>query len=142
MKNRIATRFARDTETRNISMALCLCASVVKKGFGSFAAKSLLGFSMLLAIGILQGCKYPEPAKVEQKDSRPSIGISGAPEGAVVFVDGLNMGPATRDNEEVKVLLVESGKHVVELKSADGRVLLSEEVFLSSSTRKILSYNP
>ena len=95
-----------------------------------------------IAAALLHGCSYPEPAKVEQKDMRPAIGISGAPEGSVLFVDGLNMGPATRDKEETNVLLVESGKHTVELKDADGQVLLSEEVFLSSSTTKILSYKP
>lgn len=104
--------------------------------------KFIIVLFLVLSACLLQSCKYPEPAKVEQKDSRPSIGISGAPAGAVIFVDGLEMGPATRDKEEVNVLLVESGKHVIELKSSGGEVLLSEEVFLSSSTRKIIPYNP
>jgi len=40
------------------------------------------------------------------------------------------------------VLLIESGKHFVEVKTADGKVLLSETLFLSSSTTKILTIQP
>lgn len=91
---------------------------------------------------LLQGCSYPEPAKVEQKDTRPAIGISGAPENSRLFVDGLDMGPAMKYDGTEGVLLVESGKHRIELKTAEGKVLHSEELFLSSSTTEIINYVP
>jgi hypothetical protein len=96
---------------------------------------------VLLAI-LAFGCKYPEPAEIQQKDSRPAIGVTGAPEGATLFVDGLDMGPASRYDGENNVLLVESGSHRVEVRAADGRVILSEEVFLSSSTTKVFRVQP
>ncbi len=96
---------------------------------------------VLLAV-LVQGCTYPDPAKVEQKDSRPAIGVSGAPESAVLYVDGLKMGMAIQYDGKENVLLVESGKHLVEVKSASGEVLLSETLFLSSSTTKILTIQP
>ncbi|NNJ70965.1 MAG: hypothetical protein HKP10_06715, partial [Kiritimatiellales bacterium] len=45
-----------------------------------------------LAAAFLQGCSYPEPASITQKDNRPAIGVSGAPKGAILLVDGLAMG--------------------------------------------------
>ena len=97
---------------------------------------------IVAAILLLAGCKYPEPAKVEQKDSRPAIGVSGAPEGTLLFVDGLQMGYVGQYDGEAGVLLVESGNHVVEIRAQSGETLFSEEVFLSGSTTKVIKYNP
>ena len=97
---------------------------------------------LVVSACLLQGCSYPYPAKVEQKDSRPAIGITGAPEGALLFVDGLQMGSTGQYDGTNSVLLVESGKHLIEVKTTGGRVLLSETVFLSSSTTKILAVKP
>ena len=99
---------------------------------------SLVLFSSL----IFYGCTYPEPAKVEQKAARPAIGIQGAPQNAVLYVDGLKMGFATIYDGKKKVLLLEPGTHQVEIKSSDGKLLYSETVFLSSSTTKILHCTP
>ena len=97
---------------------------------------------IILSAALLQGCSYPGAAKIEQKDSRPAIGVSGAPEGATLYVDGLRMGMASQYNGAKNVLLVENGKHLVEVKAADGKVLLSETLFLSGSTTKILTIQP
>jgi len=97
-------------------------------------------FAVLILIGsalFFQGCKYPDPPVVTQNDSRPLIGISGAPENSSLFVDGSEMGLTKRFNGKNGVLLVETGKHVIEVKSAGGEVLFSKEVFLSASTTKI-----
>ena len=97
---------------------------------------------IILSAAFLQGCSYPDAAKIEQKDTRPAIGVSGAPEGAALYVDGLNMGMASQFDGKKNVLLIESGKHLVEVKAANGKVLLSETVFLSSSTTKVLTVQP
>ncbi len=99
------------------------------------------GLFILLAL-LLQGCTYPDTAQVEQKDSRPSIGVSGSPKGAVLYVDGLEMGTTIQFDGKQNVLLVESGKHLVEVKTADGKVLLSETLFLSGTTTKIIKLQP
>lgn len=91
---------------------------------------------------LLQGCTYPEPAQIEQKDARPAIGISGAPEGTLLYVDGLNMGSTGSYNGEAGVLLIESGKHIVEVRTPDGDTIFEQEVFLSNSTTKIIDYRP
>lgn len=104
--------------------------------------KNLCAGLLIVLAALVQGCAYPEPARIEQKDSRPAIGVSGAPKGAVLFVDGLQMGPARQYDGKERVLLIESGKHLVEVKSASGNVLLSETVFLSGSTTKVLTVEP
>ena len=104
--------------------------------------KCLCAGLIIVSSVLLQGCTYPDAAKIEQKDSRPSVGVRGAPEGAVLYVDGLKMGFANQYDGEENVLLIESGKHLVEVKAADGTVLLSETLFLSSSTTKILTIQP
>lgn len=105
--------------------------------------KSLYAVLLLVVLATLvQGCSYPAPAKIEQKDSRPSIGVSGAPPRALLYVDGLRMGLARQYNGKESVLLIESGKHLIEVKSASGDVLLSETIFLSNSTTKVLAVKP
>lgn len=104
--------------------------------------KSLsIGLFASLAV-LVQGCAYPEPSRIEQKDGRPAIGVTGAPANASLYVDGLNMGMASQFDGKSNVLLVESGTHLIEVKSADGEVLHSETVFLSSSTTKLLRVQP
>jgi hypothetical protein len=96
----------------------------------------------ILSIILVQGCTYPEPAQIEQQDKRPAIGVRGAPESATLYVDGLKMGLANQYDGDEHVLLIESGKHLVEIKSADGKVIHSETVFLSNSTTKVLDIKP
>ncbi len=103
--------------------------------------KRLCAGLIILSVALLQGCHYPDAAKIEQKDNRPSIGISGAPKGAVLFVDGLKMGIAKQWDGEKNVLLVESGKHRIEVKSGN-TTLLSETIFLSGTTTKVLTVQP
>jgi hypothetical protein len=101
----------------------------------------IAGLLILLAI-LVQGCVYPQPVQVEQKDSRPAIGIDGAPWRSILYVDGLRMGKARAYKGKKKVLLIESGKHLIEVKSRAGEVFLSETVFLSGTTTKILTVYP
>lgn len=49
-----------------------------------------------MSSSLLLGCHYPDAAKIEQKDTRPAIGVSGAPEGAALYMDSLKMGMASQ----------------------------------------------
>ena len=104
--------------------------------------KTIIALILIGSASLLHGCAYPEPAKIEQNDARPAIGVAGAPEGSILYVDGLAMGAPAQYDGEIGVLLIESGKHRVEVKGPDGAVLYAEEIFLSGSTTKILNYTP
>ena len=68
--------------------------------------KTIIALLLIGSAGLLQGCAYPEPAKDEQNDARPAIGVSGAPEGSNLYVDGLAMGATAQYDGEAGVLLV------------------------------------
>ena len=100
----------------------------------------------ILFMSLVAGC-YPA-SEVRVLDSRPKIAIRDAPPNAILYVDGLEMGLASRyggvagsnENEEALVLFVEPGRHRIEVKS-NGEVLLSEDVFLGEGTLKTLTLN-
>ncbi|MEE9367727.1 MAG: hypothetical protein V3V05_02570 [Pontiella sp.] len=102
-----------------------------------------ISFVLLIALaGLIQSCAHPQTAKIEQKDSRPAIGVSGAPEESLLYVDGLKMGLANRFDGKAGVLMVESGNHTIDIRTAGGNVLFSQDLFLSSSTTKVIPFNP
>ncbi len=86
---------------------------------------------VVVALVALAGCdiRYPS-SRTDIPDERPSIAFSGAPEGSVVLVDGLAMGPAARYDGQENVLLVEPGNHLIQVRIGD-RVLLRQRVFFS-----------
>ena len=104
--------------------------------------KILCAVAFVLLATLIQGCRYPDPTTIEQTDSRPAIGISGAPRESVLYVDGLRMGMASQYDGTEQVLLIESGKHLIEVRTADGTVIHSETVFLNSSATKVLAVKP
>ncbi len=93
----------------------------------------------IIVAGLLSACALPETS-VRTGSPRPAIFIKGAPEGSVLFVDGLAMGPAARFNGAPQTLLVEEGVHVVEVRRANA-VLHTEKVFVSNGESRGLSIN-
>lgn len=137
MKTRIAHQEFNPQRTRKSAETFWTLCPLAKRVV-------IINYLIIIATAalLLTGCTYPEPAKVEQKDARPAIGISGAPEGTLLYVDGLKMGPVSSYDGTAGVLLVEGGKHVVEVKAVAGNTLFTQEIFLSGSTTKIIKYNP
>jgi hypothetical protein len=93
----------------------------------------------ILILFLIIGCAYPS-SDVRVTDERPKIAVKNAPENAVIYVDGLKMGLASKFNGDSSVLLLEPGRHKIEIKSG-GRTLVSEDVFLGDSALKIFVVN-
>ena len=96
-----------------------------------------LGFRILACAAVVliaASCSYPS-SRTDIPDERPSLAFTDAPAGAAVYVDGLNMGLASDFNGTDKVLLVEPGNHLVEVR-AGSTVLISRRVFLSGPATK------
>ena len=91
---------------------------------------------VIIALAALAGCSYPS-SRTDISDERPSIALSGAPEGSVVFVDGLEMGPATKFDGRNNVLTLEPGNHVIRILLGND-VLLTERIFLSGQATRTL----
>ena len=93
----------------------------------------------LLIMTVVTSCVYPT-STVRVTDDRPTITIQGAPEDAVLYVDGLSMGSVGRFDGDPEVLLLEPGTHKIEITSS-GKVLLSEKMFFGSGAMKTISVN-
>ena len=94
--------------------------------------KSLAIFLMVF----LAACSMPSPV-VQTPDTRPSLAFEGAPEGAVLFLDGVRTGPANQYDGQPNILLVEPGTHRVTITGADGAVLLEQKVFVESELKTL-----
>jgi hypothetical protein len=81
-------------------------------------------------------CAIPSTT-VRVPESRPSLAISGAPAGALLFVDGNSIGDAAAYDGHPAVLLVEPGTHVVDVRDASGKVVFEQTVFVESETKTI-----
>jgi len=118
----------------------------------------------LLTALVFSGCAMPTTS-VRTVDDRPTLAIKGAPEGAILFVDGLNMGlanqysgtlsksyPDTRmatqysgsstsnggstGADNTPVLLVEPGTHVVRI-TVGNTTIYEQKIFVESSLKTI-----
>ncbi len=85
---------------------------------------------------LLAACSMPSTV-VKTPDTRPSLAFEGAPEGAVLFLDGVRTGPASQYDGQPNILLVEPGAHLVMIKGADGSVLLEQKVFVESELKTL-----
>ena len=94
----------------------------------------LVAFSLMF---LVYGCAYPT-SSVRVLDDRPSLVLQNAPKGAVLLVDGLEMGKASLYNGRKKVLLLEPGAHKVEL-MRQGVLIHSEKIFLGDGETKTLN---
>ena len=93
--------------------------------------------SLLCALALaFAACAMPSTT-VRTPESRPSLAITGAPAGSQLFVDGNAMGDAGAYDGNPKVLLVEPGTHVVDVRDGSGRVLFEQTVFVESETKTV-----
>jgi len=83
----------------------------------------------------LCSCTMPSTS-VRTVDDRPTLIFKGAPDGAILFIDGLNMGVAGQYDGEPKSLVVESGTHVVRV-TLGSEVIYEQRIFVESSLKTI-----
>ncbi len=87
----------------------------------------------------LVACALPETG-VRTGSPRPTIFIKGADKGLDLYVDGLKIGAADLYNGDPKVLVVEEGAHIVEIKRG-GAVVHSEKTFVSNGESRGITVN-
>lgn len=93
----------------------------------------------LLFAGLLMfvaGCAYPA-SSVKVSDDRPTIAINGAPENAMLMVDGLEMGLANQFDESSQLLIVEPGTHLIEVIYQSSKIH-SEKIFLGVGETRVI----
>ena len=100
--------------------------------------KELKRYIFLFAIFMVTfGCVHPS-SQVRTIDDRPILVISGAPQAAVLYVDGIEMGLATNFDGDKNALRLKPGTHSVRVADS-GRDYLNRQVYLGSGSIKTLT---
>jgi phage-related protein len=93
----------------------------------------------IISLGIIlftiTACSVPSTT-VRSVDSRPSIAIKGARPGALLFVDGLDMGKAEAYDGNPNILTIESGTHKISI-IENGKVIQEQNIFVESELKTI-----
>ena len=87
------------------------------------------------ALALLAACAGPSTV-VHTVDNRPAIAVVGAPAGAVLFVDGAQVGDAAAYDGNPGVLRVEPGTHLVEIR-VGGQPAFSQKVFVEGELKTV-----
>jgi len=74
---------------------------------------------------------------VRTVDDRPRLLLQGAPEGAMLLVDGKPVGKASAFSGNPGVCLVEPGVHLLEVRLG-GQVLVSQKAFFGGGEQRTL----
>ncbi|HEY6100785.1 MAG TPA: hypothetical protein VIW03_15210 [Anaeromyxobacter sp.] len=88
------------------------------------------------ALLFLAACAGPTTV-VRSVDTRPALAVSGAPAGAVLYVDGQRVGDARAYDGQPNILRVEPGTHEVELRDGAGAVVFRQRVFVESELKTV-----
>ncbi len=98
--------------------------------------KKLLPLLMLLTL--IVSCSSMPATSVKTVDTRPSIAIEGAPEGAELYVDGLRLGIAKDYDGHPNILKIEPGTHTIVIKDVSGEVIHRQKIFVESELKTII----
>lgn len=94
--------------------------------------------TLLLLVSMLTLAACMPSGSVSVGEERPRIAVVGAAADHLLYVDGLAMGRARDYNGDPDVLLVERGRHTIEIRTPTGTVVWREEMFLAGvETRRI-----
>ena len=97
--------------------------------------KKILIIAMLIITCGICGCPMPQTS-VRTIDDRPTLAFKGAPDGSILFLDGVNMGDAGQYDGDPDVLTIEPGTHNIRITSSD-TVVYEQKVFVESALKTI-----
>jgi len=92
--------------------------------------------AILIALVLLSGCSWfhrkppaPDPSELI---------VTGAPAGAILFVDGTQVGHATEANNRTQVLRVAPGTHLLEVKVGES-VSYRENTYVAVGEKRVVT---
>jgi hypothetical protein len=85
---------------------------------------------------LLTACTLPQTT-VRSGSSPPGLVVKGAPSGSILFVDGLQIGPAAQYDGNPKVLTVLEGVHKVEIRMGSSVVYSEKSLATSGETHTV-----
>jgi hypothetical protein len=81
---------------------------------------------LVLVLGLTLACAYGS-GTTRTVDDAPTLAITGAPEGSMLYVDGINFGLAARFAVASPVVVI-PGVHIIEIRQG-GEVLHREKIY-------------
>lgn len=93
-------------------------------------------FGLAICTATLVACASPV-SSVHTIDDRPQISVAGAPIGARLLVNDVDVGAAADFDGSQQILRLESGMHNIAV-MLDNRIVHQEEVFLGNDTRRVI----
>lgn len=97
--------------------------------------KKIILSCILLSVFAI-GCNTYPVTHVSTVDSRPTLSFTGAMEGSILFVDGINMGVVSQYSGNPKVLVVQPGTHDVSV-MVNNKTVFQQTVFVESENKVI-----
>ena len=92
---------------------------------------------VLVTLGCLSACSWFGSRKAHPLPDPPKIIVTGAPAGALVFIDGAQVGQAAANNDQSQILDVAAGTHTVEIHVGD-RVVYREDTYVGRGERRVV----
>ena len=92
---------------------------------------------VLITLALLSACSWFGWHKKPPAPDPPEIIVTGAPVGALVFVDGVQTGQAAARNDQSQILNVAAGDHKVEIQ-LDGRTVYREDTYVGAGEHRVV----
>ena len=92
--------------------------------------------SWIVFMFLFSGCTYSK-TQIKAVDHRPTIVIQNAPQGSLLYVNGLKIGNAVEYNGKPQSLTIESGAHQVEIRSSSKALIYKETIFVEGEQKTI-----
>lgn len=92
---------------------------------------------VLVTLACLSACSWFSSRRPQQLPDPAEIIVTGAPAGSLVFLDGLQTGPAAAHNDQSQVLDVAPGAHKVEVHMGD-TVVYREDTYVGLGERRVV----
>jgi hypothetical protein len=90
-----------------------------------------------MTLACLAACSWFSSRKPKPLPDPPEIILTGAPVGSIVFIDGVQIGPAAANNDRSRVLDVAAGAHKVEIRMGD-RIVYREDTYVGLGERSVV----
>ena len=90
-----------------------------------------------MALLTMAGCHMWGVGKKAAADPAELI-VTGAPAGALIFVDGAQVGPAAARNDESEIITVAPGSHLVEI-HLDDAIVYREDTYAGHGDHRVVT---
>ena len=94
-------------------------------------------FLALMTLACLSACSWLGARKSPPPPVPTQIVVTAAPAGALVYIDGVQAGPAGTHNNQTQVLDVTPGNHKVEIRVND-KAVYREETSVGAGERRVV----